>query len=323
MLKKHFGKYGGILIAGLYGLFMRIIFGLHFNGSFADLFSITFVWILPFVVGLTPLIFSPKEDLQSSAIRIFRPVLAVLAFFTFCYWTGHEDFICLLIISIPYLIAAGLAGLLLGGAILYYRQKKGILYSVFFIPLVTGFIEPAIPTPSQSFETTSSIIINASKSDIWSHIVRVNEIKNEEYDKGFFNYSGIPRPLYAELDADTLGGTRIGHFEGGLKFEEKIIQWNKNNLVCFDIKIIPSNTNRTIFERHMLSGQHFKFLNATYQLKEISDKQTELLLTTQYQLDTKINFYGEFWAQQLLTDFQNRLLSVIKTRCEKPRMANL
>jgi len=73
----------------------------------------------------------------------------------------------------------------------------------------------------------------------------------------------------------------------------------------------------------MLSGQHFKFLNATYQLKEISDKQTELLLTTQYQLDTKINFYGEFWAQQLLTDFQNRLLQVIKTRCEKPFMANV
>lgn len=317
MLKKYYRIYSGILIGGLYGLLMRIVFRLNFKGDFADLFSITFVWILPIIVGLTPLIFSPKEDLESIGVRASRPVLAVLTFFILCYWTGHEDIICILIISIPFLIVAGVSGVILGGAILQYRQRKGILYSVFLIPLIAGLIEPTIPTPTEKYETTSSIIINADKSEIWENIVRVQEIKNEEYEKGFFNFAGIPRPLYAELDKDTLGGIRIGHFEGCLKFQENIIEWSKDDLVTFDIKIIPSPSNRTIFERHMLNGEHFNFLNATYRLKQISYNKTELLLTTKYQLDTKINFYGEFWGQLLLTDFQDRLIKVIKTRCEK------
>lgn len=317
MLKKHIGTFGGILIGGLYALLMRIVFGLNSHENFADLFSITFVWILPMVIGLTPLIFSPKEDLESIRVRVVRPVSAVLTFFILCYWTRYEDIICILIISIPFLAFAGISGVVLGGAILRYRQRKGILYTVFFIPLITGLIEPKIPTPSAQYETTSSVIINANKSEIWRNIVRVNEIRNDEYQRGFFNVAGIPRPLYAELNDDTLGGTRIGHFEGGLKFQENIIEWSKGNFITFDIKIIPSPSKRTIFERHMLNGEHFKFLNATYRLKEISKDKTVLLLTTTYQLDTKINFYGEFWGQLLLSDFQDRLIAVIKTRCEK------
>lgn len=317
MINKYYGTYGGILVGGLYGLLMRIVFGLDFEGDFADLFSITFVWILPIIIGLTPLIFSTKEDLAEIPIRIYRPILSVLTFFILCYWTGHEDIICLLIISIPFLFVTAISGVIFGWLILAYRQRNGILYSLFFIPLITGFIEPTIPTPSNQYVTTTATIINESKAEIWKNIVRVEKIHNEEYKKGFLNYAGIPRPIFAELNKDTLGGMRIGHFEGGLKFEENIIEWNRNNLVTFDIKIIPSESNRTIFERHMLDGQHFKFLQATYSLKEISNHQTELLLTTTYQLKTKVNFYGEFWGNQLLTDFQERLLYVIKSRCEK------
>jgi hypothetical protein len=317
MLKKNYSNFGGILIGGLYGLLMRIVFGADLKGDFADLFSITFIWVVPIIVGLTPLIFSTKENLENISYRIFKPILAVLTFFILCYWTGHEDIICIIIISIPFLIVAGISGVIFGGAILRHRKKNGILYSIFLMPLLAGIIEPNFPTPIENYETISSIIINADKSEIWENIVRVDKIEDTEYKKGLFNYAGIPRPLYAELDKDTLGGTRIGHFDGGLKFQENIISWNKNNSVTFDIKIIPSTTNRTIFERHMLNGEHFKFLNATYTLKEIANGQTELLLTTKFQLDTKINFYGEFWGQHLLTDFQDRLINVIKNRCEK------
>jgi hypothetical protein len=266
---------------------------------------------------LTPLLFSPKEDLTKFDVRIFRPALSVLTFFILCLWTGHEDIVCILIISLPFLIVAGLAGIIFGGIILRYRERKGILYSILFIPFISGIIEPAFPTPTKQFETTSRIIINSGKSEIWNKIVRVDTIQEKEYKKGLFNFAGIPRPLYAELDRDTIGGIRIGHFEGGLQFQENIIEWNRNDSVAFDIKIIPSTTIQTVIERHILNGQHFKFLNAKYRLKEISGNQTELSLTTKYQLITNINFYGEFWGRLLLKDFQDRLISVIKNRCEK------
>lgn len=296
---------------------MRMVLGLHSNRDFADLFSITFVWILPIIVGLTPLMFSPKEDLQSIGFRIFWPVFSVLIFFILCYGTGLEDIICILIISIPFVIVAAVSGVIFGGIILRYRKKRGIIYSIILLPILTGIVEPKFPTPTKLYETTSSIIIHANTSTIWENIVRVDTIGDTEYTKGFFNYAGIPRPLFAELDKDTLGGTRIGHFEGGLEFQERIIHWEKDKSVTFDIEIIPSKENKTIFERHMLDGEHFKFLNATYKLTELNNGHTELQLTTKYQLDTKVNFYGEFWGQKLLTDFQDRLVKVIKTRCEK------
>lgn len=317
MLKKYYSKFGGIIIGGLYGLLMRIIFGADLKGDFADLFSITFIWVVPIIVGLTPLIFSTKENLDNIPYRIFKPILAVLTFFILCYWTGHEDIICIIIISIPFLIVAGISGVIFGSIILRHRKKNGIIYSIFLLPLLTGIIEPNFPTPIENYEITSCIVIKADKAEIWKNIVRVDKIEETEYQKGLFNYAGIPRPLFAELDIDTLGGIRIGHFEGGLKFQENIINWDKNKAVTFDIKIIPSTTNRTIFERHILNGEHFKFMNATYTLKEIEYGKTELQLTTKYQLDTKINFYGEFWGQHLLTDFQDRLINVIKNRCEK------
>src|SRR5205085_2428845 len=103
----------------------------------------------------------------------------------------------------------------------------------------------------------------------WNNIVRVDTIQEREYKRGLFNFTGIPRPLYAELDRDTIGAVRIGHFEGGLQFQENIIEWDRNDSVAFDIKIIPSTTKKTVFERHVLNSQHFKFLNAKYRLKAI------------------------------------------------------
>lgn len=74
-LKRVSAKYGGLLLGGLYGLLMRILFGLDFNGKFADLFSITFVWILPILIGLAPLLVSSNEDLLKRRILFFRPVV--------------------------------------------------------------------------------------------------------------------------------------------------------------------------------------------------------------------------------------------------------
>lgn len=320
MLKKLYERFGGILTGGVYGLLMRIFFGLDFRDlpvSIADLFSITFVGIVPVVIGLTPLIVSKKENLNNLIYRFFQPILSILTFLAFCFITKLEDIICLMIIALPFLLIAGFSGVLFGRLVLNYRKKNGILYSVFLLPIFTGFLETYVPTPTENVETTSSIIINANRTNIWSNIVRVVEIQETEYKKGFFNYAGIPRPLFAELDKDTLGGKRIGHFEGGLKFEENIIYYEKNRSISFDVRIIPSKIKQTIFERHILNGQHFKFLTATYCLDPLSDKQTAVSLTTKYQLDTKINFYGEFWARLLLIDFQDRLLKVIKTRSEK------
>lgn len=317
-LRKFVAKYSAVLIGVLYGLAMRLIFNFPANGrfSYTDLFSVTFIWIVPVIIGITPMLFTRKETLESLSYRIFTPIYTVLLFSIVCFITRIEDIICLVIIGLPFLACAGTAGVIFGALILYYRKKRGIMYSVLFVPLLAGAVEEQFTVPSQTFEIKTVTIVNAAPDSIWKNIVRVKEIKEDEYHKGFFNYAGIPQPLYAELDKDTLGATRIGHFEGGLQFKETVNYWKRNRKVSFDIKVIPSTLRKTVFDRHLLTGKHFEFLNASYELKPINSTQTQLTLLSSYKLDTRINAYASLWGNSMLTDFQERLLGVIKNRCE-------
>ncbi|MFN8888870.1 MAG: hypothetical protein ACK5WF_15515, partial [Cyclobacteriaceae bacterium] len=191
MKNRIFVNYGGVLIGGLYGLAMRIFFDMHL-GDLVDLFSITFVWIVPMVIGLIPLVFATHEQLKGWSFRMSRPILSVLTFFIFCYSTQLEDIICLIIISFPFLLVAAGTGVILGELIIQYRKKRGILFSVFLLPFLTGVIEPTFTTPAEIVETRSSVVIDADHEKIWDNIVRVPEIRSAEYKKGFLNRAGIP-----------------------------------------------------------------------------------------------------------------------------------
>ncbi len=313
--------YGGMLIGALYGLFIRYVFGLNskFVFDFADLFSITFVWVLPIIMGLIPLLLATKAQLENWTFRMLAPALTVIFFLGFCLVTRLEDFICIFIIGIPYFLMAAVVGLLFGKWLLAYKSKRSLFLSVVFLPFVLAWVENTIPAPSAAFEVNTPIIIHAPAAIVWQNIVRVREIQASEYQKGLYNYAGIPRPIYAEFDNDTLGATRIGHFEGGLQFKEKVVVWKRNHEVAFSIQLIPGSVRNAIFDQHVLKGNHFRFLQAAYQLKSIDATTTELRLLTNYQLHTSINAYGSFWGQRLMTDFQTRLLQVIKARCEQRR----
>ncbi|MCO5936014.1 hypothetical protein NAF17_10730 [Mucilaginibacter sp. RB4R14] len=318
-MKQFLIKYAPILPGALYGLVLRLIFNIPYGNhfSFTDLFSITFIWIVPFIMGVAPLIFAKKRYLENIGYTAFVPLLSILLFAIICFITRIEDIICIVIIALPFLLCAMFGGLAFGRLILKYRERRGIVYSILFIPLVAGIVEEQFIIPSQAFEIRTVRIINASPDNIWKNVIRVKEIKNNEYSKGFYNYAGIPKPIFAELDKDTIGATRIGHFEGGLLFKETVSYWDKRNKISFNIKVIQSTLRNTVFDQHLLTGKHFEFLTASYELKKITSSQTQLTLTSSYQLDTRINMYASMWGNSMLSDFQGRLLDVIKVRCEK------
>jgi len=318
-MKDRIASYGGVILSSIYGLGMRLIFGHPFDRidfKFTDLFSISFIWIVPIVIGIIPMIFATKEQLGSNTHRIGLPIVSVLLFFILAMTTRAEDIICIVIIAAPFLMAAGISGYVFARLLQKRRNKSGILYSLLLVPLLSGFVEERFETPSESYQVNTVVFINSPPATVWENVVRVKEIEQEEYRKGFFNYAGIPRPLYAELDRDTIGATRIGHFEGGLAFEETVTTWERNKRVAFSITVVPSSIRQTIFDQHILKGDHFRFLNASYDLEPVGNGQTKLTLSSSYQLDTRINGYSSLWGRILLSDFQERLLEVVKKRCE-------
>ena len=308
-------KYGlliiGIVLGIVYGLVTRLAFGQK-----ATLASVTYLFIIPTILGIIPLMFADNETLKSYRNIIFIPWLTVATFFLTMFLFGIEDFIRLLVLAAPFFILSTIGALIYRLVQINREKSKGKLLTLVLLPFLLAPIEKYIKSPSDTFNVKSEVIINAPPQLIWDNIVEVETINQGEYNSSFFNSIGIPRPLSATVDKKELGGQRIGNFEGGLKFIETITEYEVNKKISFDIKIDPTTVRQKVFDQHVLNGNYFTFVDATYTLTELKNEQVKLTLSSSYQLTSTINFYGKFWGDIILTDFQDRLLNVIETRCE-------
>jgi len=307
-------KYGlliiGIVLGIAYGLFTRLVFGQK-----ATLATVTYLFIVPTILGFIPLIFADNEKLKSYRNIIFIPLLTVSTFFLTMFLIGLEDFLCLFILAAPFFIL-GTIGAFIYRLVQINRQKnKGKLLTIILIPFLFAPVEGYLKSPSAIFEIESEVIISAAPEMIWNNIVEVRTIRENEYSSGFFNDIGIPRPISANVDRKEIGGQRTGNFEGGLKFFETITKYEPDKIISFDIRIDPKSVRPNVFDQHVLSGNYFTFVNATYELTPLSNGQVKLKLLSNYQLTSTINFYGKFWGDLILRDFQDRLLEVIEMRC--------
>ncbi|HQY20648.1 MAG TPA: hypothetical protein PLX80_07390 [Ignavibacteria bacterium] len=307
-------KYGlliiGIVLGIAYGLFTRLVFGQK-----ATLATVTYLFIVPTILGIIPLIFADIEKLKSYRNIIFIPLLTVSTFFLTMFLIGLEDFLCLFILAAPFFIL-GTIGAFIYRLVQINRQKnKGKLLTIILIPFLFAPVEEYLKSPSVTFEIESEVIISAAPEMIWNNIVEVRTIRENEYSSGFFNDIGIPRPISANVDRKEIGGQRTGNFEGGLKFFETITKYEPDKIISFDIRIDPKSVRPNVFDQHVLSGNYFTFVNATYELTPLSNGQVKLKLLSNYQLTSTINFYGKFWGDLILRDFQDRLLEVIEKRC--------
>lgn len=161
----------------------------------------------------------------------------------------------------------------------------------------------------------NKVVIDASKEVIWSNITQVDEIGENEYNSGVFQYLGIPRPIKATVSYNGQGAERIGYFSGGLKFVEVIEGFEPLKKAEFSIKLDEGSLRKVAFDHHVLNGNYFHFNTAIYQIEERKG-HLKLSLNSNYFLKSKLNFYGAFWGNWILADFQARLLDVIKNRCE-------
>lgn len=312
MRKKYYLLLTGVVLGIVYGLITRVVFG-----EKATLASVTFLFVIPTILGLFSLAFADEEQLKSYKNIIFIPWLTVASFFLTMFVMGLEEFICLLILAGPFFILGTLGAFIIRFMFLRKENRKKQLLTLVLLPFLLSPAEESVKSPSVVYKVEKEIIISASPTSVWNYIVEVKPIQAAEYKAGIFNKLGIPRPLQAEVDRTEVGGQRIGSFEGGLRFVEHITYLENNREISFVIQVDPSSVRNNVFDQHVLNGNYFSFVSAQYQLIPVSQNQTKLKLTSSYQLTSKINFYGKFWGNVILGDFQQRLLEVIKKRCEK------
>ena len=308
-------KYGlliiGILIGIAYGIATRIVFGER-----ASLATVTYLFVVPAILGMVPLLFANEHQLRSYRYIIFIPWLTVGSVLLTMVMMGLEQWMCFVILAAPFVALATLGAFIIRLIQLHLRQRKGKLLTLLLIPFLLSPVEELITSPSSIFSVTSEVDVKASTHVIWQNIIEVDSIRGSEYKPGVFNSLGIPRPINAVVDRKAVDGHRVGNFEGGLRFDETLTAYEENRSVSFLIKVDPRSVGPGVFEQHVLNGSYFSFVQATYQLTPQPDGNVKLTLTSSYQLTSKINFYGKLWGDWVLKDFQDRLLAVIQKRSE-------
>lgn len=307
-------KYLGIILGGLYGLAYRSLAQSNSLEEYYSISSITFVWILPIAISIIPLLVAKKEIGNKKTLHALLPVLSVFLFFVFSLTTRLEDLLCILIISIPHLIVALIVGLIAGAII--NRKDKNKLYSILLIPLILNPLESLLPESEESFSISSSILINSSTSNTWKYIIEVPEIKDSEYEPGFFNVIGVPRPIRSELNVINGKEYRIGYFTDGLELVESITSIDKEKYVVFKIHMDRSKLRDVPMDNHILKSDFFHFESISYTLNNVGKNKTELQLNCDYRIRSKMHAYANFWAELVIQDFEKNLLNVLKKKIE-------
>jgi len=216
-----------------------------------------------------------------------------------------EDWLCILIIACPFLFSAGIAGLILGNFL--KNRKSNKLYSVILLPLILNPLEVYLPNKEETFSIKSEIIVNAKKEMVWNNLIEVPKISEDEYNYGFYNYIGIPRPVKSKLEIIDGIEYRIGYFTEDLKLYETISEIDTFRFVNFKIHIDKSQLRNTPTHRHLLKSDYFKFENISYSLMKLQNGRTKLTLSCDYILDSKMNFYANFWAKRIIRDFEEKI----------------
>lgn len=313
---KIFKQVIGIILGALYGLAMRVIMNANIGEIYIDnVFSFSFFWIVPIVIAIIPILFAREEILKSTAKQFYFPIFSVFLFFIIALVTKLEDLMCLLILSLPYLLIAGIIGLIAGFII--NKRKANRLLSIAILPFILSPIEDVLPNDIEYNRISSEVIINKSDTLIWNNLIEVPEIKLTEYNKGFFNYMGIPRPIHSKLKQIGSKEYRIGYFSEGLELYETIAQQEFLKYLEFEIHIDQSKLRDLPTDSHVLKGSYFSFESISYTLEKLGENKTKLVLSCSYKLESNMNGYANFWAQHILYDFETRLLESLKFKFER------
>ncbi len=247
--------------------------------------------------------------------------------FSFSFLTLGISVLCLLVFAIEGLICIVMASplifpLVFLGSYLGYKltQKNKISNSavsttLIFLSLLTMSFD-SVNTSNNLIQVNTTILINSNIDKVWNNVVTFNKI--DEPSDWIFK-TGISCPVDATIIGEGVGAIRYCNFTTG-SFVEPITNWNKPNLLQFDVveQPIPMNEFNPFWE---IQPPHLKgyFLSqkGQFHLESLNENQTKLVGTTWYKLDIYPQSYWQLWSNFIIHKIHNRVLNHIKNQSEK------
>ncbi|MCU7619277.1 hypothetical protein NZ698_19020 [Chryseobacterium sp. PBS4-4] len=174
-----------------------------------------------------------------------------------------------------------------------------------------------IEKKEEQFTVSKKVIINIPKQKIWKRLYSVPDLTNY-IENSAFNYFGFPNPVRSQYDKKS--NIRLGYFTNGIVLSESVASSKQFEELSFKINVDKSDLKQSQTFSHILKNENLVFNNITYQLRNIDDDSTELILVCDYTIKSNLPFYGEFWSKKIILDFETKLLDALKKQNEKPRL---
>jgi hypothetical protein len=314
----------GAAVGLAYGFALRLI-GLlpHlFPKLLSDLstvMTVGFIVMMPVGVGFVTIYLAEVRQRQQIWIWFLLPWLPMAGALLGTIVTFLEGTICVVLLAPLALILASLGGVLGGIAGRVIRQRRAqnlTLACVMVLPLFTMTWEKPVLYQREFRHVDNVIDIQAPPEIIWRNIERVPPIRKEELPDTWAKRIGFPDPIEATLSFEGLGGVRHASYEKGLRFIETVDEWEPEQRLGFSIS--PESVPETTLDEHVrVGGPFFDVLHGEYRLEPLGNGVTRLHLSSQHRLSTDFNWYAHLWTDALLYDLQQRIMVVIRERCEK------
>lgn len=297
----HLSLLTGFLFSNLFALVIIGLTGYFFTNKSGVMIYSEFV-ILPLLMGMINSWFWKNLSLSSRAVvgySCLSGLTAILLSFVFL----KEGIICLLIVS-PLIFCCMIAGAFIGRVILK-RQRKKLNVSVFSL-LVLLFITDAVQEHHYENMVADEIVIKASPEEIWRNVVSFEPIKKKN-DYWLFNI-GMPSPAATTVIGHYKGAGRKCIFSNGYIFDEKIVTYEVNKDLTFDITGQPKDPE--------IMG-HIDILRGQFILKDNGNGTTTLVGNSWYKLHVFPTWYYNIWAESITRNVHLRVMEHIKQLSEK------
>lgn len=309
-------------LGALYGLAMRIVFGLpmfdHPQPSqhlAAGPMLGTFVMLVPILIGVFT-VHAVRKRPPSVMFAIFGPWVPTLCFAVGSGLVLIEGSICIAMALPIFFIVSSLGGLVCWIVLKFVDVPQNGVNALLLLPLLLAWPESRLPLPDVLARTEAAVHIAAPPEAVWHLINHATAIAPGEMHTGLAYRIGLPYPVEAITHETPSGRVRKLRWAGGVAFDEPVTAWDENRYIAwtydFDAGSFPPGT---LDEHVLIGGNYFDLVDTAYRLVPETGG-TRLEIVVDYRVSTHFNWYAAPAGRLLVDDAARTILDFYKQRAE-------